>query len=173
MTATYGPQVTFDLPSGADGAQQIAEELGVDVGESVTWGKQSGEASQAVRAAIKRALGDVYGYEPDTWQLLPRKVTRTEARVEVRMAPVDSQYEDEPMPVGVLPDEKPRHAVLAAIGQLHKRGQPAVSAEDLEERLGDSLAGPQIDEALDSLEQMGSIYQREPGKWRRTDISTR
>jgi len=166
MASTYGPQVMFDLPSGEDAAQRIASTCGLEQpGESTTWGKHSGEAPDDVRSAIYDALRAAYGGWVEAWELLPRRVEYSSARLEVTLAPVTDVYSDEGEGPGV--DDGPRQRLLATLDEYHEElGAHQVETEALlTETEGDEDT---LREELERLEKEGEVYQPAPDVYRRT-----
>lgn len=164
MASTYGPEVTFDLPSGEDAAQQVADACGLSPHESERWSKRGGEAPDDTRAAIHDALRYEYGGWVDGWQMLPRKVEYGGARLEVTMVPEDDVY-----PEGEEPEvqENPRHRLLDTLREYHQElGANTVAEDDLlDETAGDRAT---LREELARLEQQGEVYQPTPNQYRIT-----
>ncbi|WP_134668981.1 hypothetical protein [Halorussus marinus] len=79
---TYGPEVTFDFPSGDDRVQVLVEAVGLDYGESHHfWNSHDvdDELRQALQEAITVATHgrvDLFGFELHT-------IDHTAARVEI------------------------------------------------------------------------------------------
>lgn len=163
MTSTYGPRVTFDLPSGSASAQRIASTAGLDQQETARWSKREGEAPDDVRAAIEDALRVEYGGWVDVWPLLPRRVEYGPARLEVELAVVEDEYPDD----GPEVQPSPRQRLLETLRHYH---------EDLhanEVAVSDLLAETEGDvdtlrQELERLERQGFVYERTQGYVRRT-----
>lgn len=164
MPSTYGPQVTFDLPSGEDAAQRIADTVGLEDGEYETWA-QGGEAPDDVRSALYDALRHEFDHGIDAWSLLPRRVEWDGARVTVTLAPVSTLYEDEGD--GPQVDNGPRQRLLATLDEYHEElGANSVKRSDLlEETTGDVDT---LREELERLEKKGEVYQPSESFYRRT-----
>ena len=164
MPSTYGPQVTFDLPSGEDAAQRIADTVGLEDGEYETWA-QGGEAPDDVRSALYDALRHEYDHGIDAWSLLPRRVEWDGARVTVTLAPVSTLYDDEGD--GPEVDPGPRQRVLRTLKEYHEQlGANEVATSDLlAETVGDVDT---LREELERLETRGEVYQPSDGYWRVT-----
>lgn len=164
--STYGPTVVFDLPSGGDAAQRVAEAAGVFHRETETWGKHSGEAPDDVRAAIGDALRHEFGGWVDPWSLLPRRVEYGAARIEVEMVPESDVYPEDDQEV----EKGPKQRLMETLNEYHHEKQANTVAEDtlLAETVGDRDT---LREELAALEQRGEVYQPQPNQYRVTSAS--
>lgn len=165
MASTYGPQVTFDLPSGEAAAEHIRETLGLGNGEQVQWSKRN-ECPDDVRSALGDALRHEYGGWVNPWELLPREVRHDGARVRVTLAPLQQEYEDD----GPEVQEGPRQRLLATLREYHHELGAHQVEEDalLEETPGDRAT---LREELAVLERQGEVYQPQPTVYRLTSAS--
>jgi len=80
--STYGPEVTFDLPSGDDRVQQLADTADVEYGDTQHY-RQGDDVDDDLRAALREAIlpathgrVDLSGFELHT-------IDHSAARVEI------------------------------------------------------------------------------------------
>lgn len=164
MASTYAPEVTFDLPSGSDEAQEVRRAVGLRDSESETWGKHSGECPDDLRSTIGHAVASAYDGCIDPWLLVPRRVEYDGARVRVKFAVESDVY-----PPGEEPDvaDSPEQRVLETLREYHEELHAnEVATQDLL----DETAGEQatLRQALAELERRGEVYQPDPEHYRIT-----
>lgn len=164
MAATYAPEVTFDLPSGSDEAQEIRRAVGLQASESETWGKHSGECPDDLRSTIGHAVAKATDGCLDPWLLVPRRVEYDGARVHVMFAVESDVY-----PPGEQAEvqKSPEQRVLAAIREYHHElGADEVAGDDIvQETQGEEAT---LRSALAVLERRGEVYQPTEGFYRIT-----
>lgn len=164
--STYGPEVTFDLPSGSDAAEKVRQAAGVEVRETQQWRKND-EAPDDVRAAIGDALRAAYGGWIQPWKLLPREVEYSPSRVKVTLVPYEETYEaEDEQAVGT----GPRQRLLQTLREYHEElGAKTVAERDLlAETPGDTST---LREELARLERQGEVYQPDENWYAATTYS--